>query len=303
MAKVIASLLEKTGATGHSDDPITTDGLGNLNVNVAAGGASGGTSSTFSAAFPATGTAAGASDGSNMQPLLVDGSGFLKVNVSAGSAGGVSVVDAAAVTAGVSVFVPTGGVFNDSFTALVSGHQGFARLTAQRAFHTNIRDNSGNEVGILAAPLRVDPVGTTTQPISGTVQPGNTPNTSPWLITQVPATTGGLSISRTLSVNNTTGTNPKGSAGQVFGGIITNVNAAVRFVKLYNKATAPVVASDTPVITLQIPGNTAGAGMVFGFTSGLAFSTGIGLVISTGVGDTDSGAPAANEVIVNLFYK
>src|SRR6185312_15858429 len=66
---------------------ISLDSSGNLNVNVAAGGASGGTSSSFSSTFPSTGTAAGASDGTNMKPLLVDGSGFLKVNVSAGSSG------------------------------------------------------------------------------------------------------------------------------------------------------------------------------------------------------------------------
>lgn len=43
-------------------------------------GGSGGTASGFGSAFPASGTAAGASDGVNMQPLLVDGSGNLKVS-------------------------------------------------------------------------------------------------------------------------------------------------------------------------------------------------------------------------------
>jgi hypothetical protein len=50
-----------------------------LPVNIVSGGGSGGTASSFSSAFPATGTAAGASDGTNMKPLLVDGSGNLKV--------------------------------------------------------------------------------------------------------------------------------------------------------------------------------------------------------------------------------
>lgn len=52
------------------------------------GGGGGGTSSNFGATFPTAGTAAGASDGTSMQPLLVDGSGFLKVNVSAGGGSG-----------------------------------------------------------------------------------------------------------------------------------------------------------------------------------------------------------------------
>lgn len=52
---------------------VTLDGSGNLNVNVAAGGAAGGTSSTFGAAIPGTGTAIGMSDGTNMQnPRLFD---------------------------------------------------------------------------------------------------------------------------------------------------------------------------------------------------------------------------------------
>jgi hypothetical protein len=52
------------------------------------GAGSGGTSSTFGAVFPATGTAAGASNGTDMEPFLVDGSGYLEVNVKAGGAGG-----------------------------------------------------------------------------------------------------------------------------------------------------------------------------------------------------------------------
>ncbi len=77
-----------TTITSGNVSPLQLDSAGNLLVNVKAGGGSGGTSSSFNAAFPATGTAAGASDGTNMKPLLVDASGFLKVNVAAGGASG-----------------------------------------------------------------------------------------------------------------------------------------------------------------------------------------------------------------------
>lgn len=50
-------------------------------------GGGGGTSSTFGMTFPSLGTAAGASDGTNMQPLLVDGSGYLKIDCITGCAG------------------------------------------------------------------------------------------------------------------------------------------------------------------------------------------------------------------------
>lgn len=119
----------------------------------------------------------------------------------------------------------------------------------------------------------------------------------------VPVTSGGLSISRTISAATTNSTNAKGSAGQVYGWYISNINAAARYVKFYNKATAPTCGTDTPVITLAIPGNTAGAGTNVNFAGGIAFGTGIGYCITTGSADNDTGAVAASDLIVNLFYK
>lgn len=142
-----------------------------------------------------------------------------------------------------------------------------------------------------------------------TVQPGNTANTTAWLVSQTPATSGGLTIgpasgAKLLSAATTNATLVKGGAGQVYGWAITNTNAAARFVKLYNKATAPTVGTDTPVMTLVIPGSTTGAGMVAAeFTSGIAFGTGIGVGITGAIADNDTTAVAANEVVINLFYK
>lgn len=61
-------------------DPITVPGFqtGIQPVYLLNGGA-GGTASSFDALFPTTGTAAGASDGTNMKPLKVDGSGNLLI--------------------------------------------------------------------------------------------------------------------------------------------------------------------------------------------------------------------------------
>jgi hypothetical protein len=39
------------------------------------------------------------------------------------------------------------------------------------------------------------------------------------------------------------------------------------------------------------------------FGNGIAFGTGIGFGIVTGVADNDNTSVAANEIIVNLFYK
>ena len=116
------------------------------------------------------------------------------------------------------------------------------------------------------------------------------------------ATSGGYTISKTISAASTNATSIKASAGQVYGWYITNVNAAVMFVKLYNKASSPTVGTDTPVLTLAIPGSVAGGGTTFSCPHGIAFATGIAMAITTGVANSDTGAVAANEVVVNLFY-
>lgn len=47
------------------------------------------------------------------------------------------------------------------------------RITAQRGLHVNLRNNAGTELGTSGAPVRTDPTGSTTQPISGTVSLAN----------------------------------------------------------------------------------------------------------------------------------
>lgn len=115
-----------------------------------------------------------------------------------------------------------------------------------------------------------------------------------------PTTSGGLSISRTLSAASTNGTNVKASAGQLYGWYVFNTNASVRYVKLYNKATTPTVGTDTPVMTIPVP---SGGGANVEFANGITFATGIGFGMTTGVADNDTGAVAANDLILNLFYK
>jgi hypothetical protein len=116
-----------------------------------------------------------------------------------------------------------------------------------------------------------------------------------------PATSGGLSSFRLLSAATVNLTSVKGSAGQVYGWTITNASAAMKFVKLYNKATAPVISTDAALIlhTIAIP---AGQVTTLAPDQGIAFSAGIGLTVTGGVGDTDATAVAANDVIVNLLY-
>jgi hypothetical protein len=128
--------------------------------------------------------------------------------------------------------------------------------------------------------------------------------------TPTPQAEGGYALpTRILSAANANLTSVKATAGQVYGWYITNTNAAARYVKLFNKATAPDPSgcssnSDCPVMTILIPGgSTAGSGTATQFVPGISFTTGIGLAIVTGVADTSEDAVAANEIIVHLFWK
>jgi hypothetical protein len=45
----------------------------------------------------------------------------------------------------------------------------------------------------------------------------------------------------------------KASAGQVYSLFVSNINAAVRYLKLYNKASAPTVGTDVPCPGVRDP--------------------------------------------------
>ena len=115
-------------------------------------------------------------------------------------------------------------------------------------------------------------------------------------------TTGGCTIHRLLSAATTNATSVKASAGTVYGVFAINLNAAVRYLKFYNSASAPTPGSGTPVMTLPIPASTTGAGFWIAVPQGIAFATGIAYDTTTGVADNDTGAVAANEIILHILY-
>lgn len=128
------------------------------------------------------------------------------------------------------------------------------------------------------------------------------------LTVDMPAvTTGGASIFRSIDLDESE-EEIKGSAGTLYGGIVLNLATGVRYLKLYNATAANVtVGTTTPVMTIPIPTQAAtanGAGFTIPIPAcGVAFDTAITVAATTGVADSDTGAPGANEVVVNLFYK
>ena len=107
-------------------------------------------------------------------PIKIQDDGTLDVNATfSGSItiGEIGAPDTSPFIYGTTLEQTVGGVYQDTNPALSSGEQGAVRLTEYRAFHTNLRDSSGDELGILSNPVRIDPTGTTTQPISAVTLP------------------------------------------------------------------------------------------------------------------------------------
>lgn len=124
------------------------------------------------------------------------------------------------------------------------------------------------------------------------------------IVTPQPHSAGGLSIFRSIDLDEGTLEVVKASPGCVYGMWVSNLATSTRFIKFYD-ATSGTAGTGTPVITIAMPGNASddvsgnfGPGGV-----GIGFGTGICVGAVTGAADNDTGAPGANEVIVNIFYK
>lgn len=120
---------------------------------------------------------------------------------------------------------------------------------------------------------------------------------------QVRATAGGIStVSRIqTAAASTNATSAKASAGRLYKATGHNAAAAVRYLKIYNKASAPVVGTDVPLITLALQPSVA-----FSFDwgdIGIYLATGIAYALTTGAPDADTGALTAGDVVgLNLYY-
>ena len=97
--------------------------------------------------------------------VVDSGNTAFRVNCVVGCAAAAGFTDNSAFTAGTTTESSVGGVYNDGLSALSSGNGAAARITASRALHVNLRNASGTEIGTASNPVRVDPTGTTAQPV------------------------------------------------------------------------------------------------------------------------------------------
>lgn len=79
-----------------------------------------------------------------------------------------------------------------------------------------------------------------------------------------------------------------------------NHATALRYLKLYDKATAPTEA-DTPIHTFPLAPNVLGAKLQLNLVDvEIPFALGCWIRASTGRADNDTGAPTAGDVVVNF---
>ena len=111
----------------------------------------------------------------------------------------------------------------------------------------------------------------------------------------------GGTIHRLIAAGTTNATSVKATAGRIHFLRIANTTANVRYLKLYNKASAPTVGTDTPVMTFYLPVNTVMN--IIDNDIGIYLNTGIAYALTTGQADNDTNAVTAGDVIVNMIYR
>lgn len=121
------------------------------------------------------------------------------------------------------------------------------------------------------------------------------------LVTPAPNTaTGAATFLRRLLTADSNLAAIKASAGVVNTLSILNDSATKFYVKLYNLAVAPTLASSVPVMTIPVP---AGAHVPIDCGPyGIRFPTGIALAVTRGIADTDATALVANDGVINMVY-
>ena len=170
---------------------------------------------------------------------------------------------------------------------------------------TNVRVRATAHTSGTAA-WRIQPSSMATEPgpavpVHGVTQSGTWNIGTVTAVTAAAATTtpaNGTSYNA-VSAASTNATSVKASAGNLFEITASNVTATATFVKLYNKASAPTVGTDVPVLTISVPANTTVA-MQFG-SQGKRFATGIALAVTAAAAATDTAAAVAG-VQLNATY-
>lgn len=132
-------------------------------------------------------------------------------------------------------------------------------------------------------------------PVSITNQPG--------VSGAITAGAGGYASAARLpaSAATTNATLVKSSTGRVYQIDCHNATASIKYLKLYNKASAPTVGTDTPFLTFALSPNSKF--YVQYNNTGVSMPLGIAYAITGGAADADTTAVALNDIVgLNIVY-
>lgn len=181
-------------------------------------------------------------------------------------------------------------------------------LYTESEFDTYYTENTGGRGISTSNPLPVT-LGSESITITGNVNVGSAveitnDNGNPIPVIEKANSTGanGTTPYKLISLATTNANVVKASAGNLYSIVAIGLTSTVRYLKLYNLATTPNISVDIPVMTIPIPANTQGAGVVIPFPFGVNFSNGIIFSITANASDSDNTAIGAGDVIVNLTY-
>ena len=146
----------------------------------------------------------------------------------------------------------------------------------------------GSDAALLAPPVRTIAGSVTTATVSGTliVQPA-VPATS-YVINSLATTNHALIIAGTSGITSF---------------YASNIGSSIAYVKLYNKATIPLLATDIPDMIIPITAGVDGMPGVVNLnigTIGFRFALGLGIAITSGIADNDITPVEAGQVKVKL---
>lgn len=302
--------------------PLTVDDSGGVRVSIVAGAGSGGTAAADDADFTATTT-----QGTPAMGVYESAPS----SVTDGDLGIVGITQ----TRAMKVAIDSGGVTGRAEDAAhASGHEGIVMLAVRRDTAAVGSDTDGDystinvdsvgaqwvrgtseiadDAAFTAGTSRVRPVGffadeaSTDSVDEGDIGAARMTLDRKQIVTPyVHAAAGGWTPHKNLDVDETED-DIKTSPGKLGWIHVINRSTGVRYIKFYNDTAANVsVGTTTPVLSFPVPtmADTNGAGFCINFgDAGVQFSTAICVAATTGVADNDTGAPGANDVVLNCGY-
>jgi hypothetical protein len=192
-----------------------------------------------------------------------------------------------------------GGYVRQDSTGTIAKESGGNLATLAGAVTSTVMQANVKQINGVTPLMGNGVTGTGSQRV--TIASDTSTNTNPFYVKQQAQTTGGATPYQLISAASTNATSLKGSAGTIYGiQVYNNSTTTNAYLKIYNKASAPTVGTDTPIKTIMIP--FGGGSNVPIPDVGIALGTGIAFAITGGMAVSDTTAVAVTQVAVNIDY-